>query len=279
MLAGISLEHFGWRAAFFTGAIGNAVMVPVAIASLPESISFLLQGKSLQALERLNRVLRSFGHAPIEVLPDVTVRAKRPLKALVGAHGRVLTLVALAYFGYAWTFFYFLSWMPQLIVQSGHDTSVAVSVAVSSNLIGILGGVILGVLAPLLGLHRATAGALCLMGFAVITFGFSGAELLGIRLTSAAVYLMISASIAGLYTLITESFPANVKSTASGLITGMGRGVSALSPAVAGILYDAQLSLAWVAIIMSSGALASAGIVLYLKLARIERASAFAPDR
>ena len=72
LLAAWLIPEMGWRAVFFAGGIVTALMAPVAIFFLPESPQFLLEKQPVGALDKLNRILRKLGQAPLESLPETS---------------------------------------------------------------------------------------------------------------------------------------------------------------------------------------------------------------
>jgi MFS family permease len=59
--------------------------------------------------------------------------------------------------------------------------------------------------------------------------------------------------VVGLYALVARAFPTGLRATATGFVIGLGRGGSALAPALAGLLFAAGQGLPTVAILMSLG--------------------------
>jgi MFS family permease len=96
-------------------------------------------------------------------------------------------------------------------------------------------------------------GAMLLSVVLVIAFGQGQADLQSLSLVAAAAGFCTNAGVVGLYAIIARSFPTRLRATATGVVIGVGRGGSALAPAVAGLLFTAGYGLSAVAMLMSLG--------------------------
>jgi MFS family permease len=75
-----------------------------------------------------------------------------------------------------------------------------------------------------------------------------------------------NAGIVGLYAIIAQVFPTQVRAFGTGFTVGVGRGGSVLAPIIAGFLFTAGYSLPVVALTMASGSILAAAVLLMLKL-------------
>ena len=80
-IAAFLITRYGWRSAFVFGAVASAVMIPVVIRSLPESLDFLLARHPPDALRRLNDLLRRMGR-PEAARSSPSGRARGPPAAI-----------------------------------------------------------------------------------------------------------------------------------------------------------------------------------------------------
>jgi len=69
-----------------------------------------------------------------------------------------------------------------------------------------------------------------------------------------------------MYALFAKAFPTHVRASGTGFAVGVGRGGSVLAPIIAGFLFQANLELRTVAMIMALGSLLAAGVLSMLKL-------------
>jgi len=157
--------------------------------------------------------------------------------------------------------YFFLNWVPLMVVGAGHSPAQATSVSVVANLSGVAGGVLLGWLAPRFGLQRLAAFALVGSGCGTALFG-SVLDNLGTALLVAAVTgFFVFGGFVGMFALIAASFPPRVRTTGAGWVIGIGRGGSVLATLGAGMLFDAGMDRADVSVWLGSCAVV-AGVAL-----------------
>jgi MFS family permease len=78
--------------------------------------------------------------------------------------------------------------------------------------------------------------------------------------------LFTNSAVVGYYTIFARAFPTHVRATGTGFAIGVGRGGAALSPIIAGFLFQGGVGLTGVAIAMSLGSLVSALALSFLPL-------------
>jgi MFS family permease len=135
-----------------------------------------------------------------------------------------------------------------------------------ANLGGAAGGAVFGVLTARFGFKPLTVTILLLNAIAVATFGRSPADLTTLTWLAVLVGFCGNAAISGLYSIVAYAFPTHVKATGTGFVVGVGRGGAVLSPILAGYLLNAEMGLPTVALIMGTGSLLAAGVLLLLKM-------------
>jgi len=257
------LREHGWRAVFVLGGVAAAALIPLVLLRMPESIAYLLDRRPGNAVQRINRVLRSRGAPAITALPRRGDRpAATPLRELLGHRVLWQTLQITAInFLFVTTAYYFLSWMPSIVAAAGYAPAQAAAVSVLANLTGIGGGLLLGWLAPRIGLRRVTSIALIGTGTGTALFGASDAGLATMLVVAAATGFFLFAGFVGILSLVAGSFAPRVRATGSGLVIGVGRAGSALATVAAGALFAVGLGSPSVSLLMGSCALI-AGVCL-----------------
>ena len=75
-----------------------------------------------------------------------------------------------------------------------------------------------------------------------------------------------NAAVSGLYSIVAYAFPTHVRATGTGFVVGIGRGGAVMSPWLAGYLFQSGVTLPTVALIMGTGSLLSAGVLILLRL-------------
>lgn len=271
----VLLAHYDWRAVFIFGAICSAAFVPIVLRFAPESIAFLIHGGRPDALARVNRVLARIGHAAIDTLPPAPPkRSGVPiLKLFSPAFLRITASLTIAYLAHIMTFYFILKWVPKIVVDMGYPAPAAGGVLVWASVGGATGSLVLGLLSGRVRILALTIGAMLLSTALVALFGAGQRDLAALSLVAALAGFATNAGVVGLYALIAASFPTGARATATGFVIGVGRGGSALAPALAGFLFAAGYPLQLVAILMGLGSMIAAAALLVLR-GRGERAVA-----
>ena len=266
-VSAVLLRSYDWPAVFVFGGIVTLCFIPIVLWRAPESIAFLMQRRPADALQRINRTLTRMGHQPVEVLPPVADEPPAlPVSALFSpALARITILLTLAYLTHIMTFYFILKWIPKIVVDMGFAPSAAAGVLVWASLGGASGSLILGLLTARVRLLTLTIVAMLLSSAFVIAFGQPQSGLNGLSAVAALAGFVTNAGVVGLYALVAQSFPTSLRATATGFVIGLGRGGSALAPALAGFLFAAGFGLATVAVLMAMGSLIGAVALLLLR--------------
>jgi benzoate transport len=262
----ILLDHYSWHAIFVFGGGVTGLFLLVCWFYLPESIEFLLTKQPAKALEKINVNLKKMARVAITTLPSKNTQHKKSgFKLLMSEQYRHVTLMlVIAYFTHIMTFYFILKWIPKIVVDMGFDPSSAGSVLVWANVGGAIGSLLLGLFASRFSLRPLLIGIL-LAAFCMVTvFGLGPSSLLNLSLISAATGFFTNAGVVGLYALMAQAFPAEVRGSGTGLVIGVGRGGAALGPIVAGYLFVSGFDLLAVSIVMGLGAVVAAGALYYL---------------
>lgn len=266
-IASLLLVSFDWRAVFLFGAFATAAFIPLVWFLLPESIEFLLLQRPKNALERINSTLRRMSHKVIDKLPEVRVspRASNLRSLFSPALLRTTTVLTVAYFTHIVTFYFTLKWIPKIVVDMGFAPSLAGGVLVWANVGGLAGSVLLALLALKYNVKPMLIGVLVLAAAMVAWFGQGQADLVQLSIVAAAAGFFTNAGVVGLYALLAQSFPTEVRAGGTGFVIGVGRGGSVAGPIAAGFLFTAGAGLPAVAILMGLGSLIAAAMLVFLK--------------
>ena len=135
-----------------------------------------------------------------------------------------------------------------------------------ANVGGALGGATFGVLTARFGLKPLTIAILVLTFVGVTAFGRTPADLDRMALLAAFAGFFGNAGVSGLYSIVAYSFPTHVRATGTGFVIGVGRAGAVLAPILAGFLFEANKGLPTVAIVLASGSLLAAIVLLFLKM-------------
>jgi MFS family permease len=267
------LQGHDWRSVFYFGAGATTVLIPVVYFVVPESVHWLARRQPAGAIDKINRALARMGHAAVTALPSIPAAVrKRPL-ADIFAPGLAATtvIVTLAYFFHVTTFYFIVKWIPKIVVDLGFAPSSAAGVLVWTNVGGALGAAIFGILTQRYGVKGLTIATLLLSTVMVTLFGRAPADLQRLSFICAAAGFCTNAGIVGLYAIIAQAFPTEVRASGTGFAIGVGRGGSVLAPIVAGFLFAAGYLLPGVAITMALGSLLAAAVLILLRIEKDPR--------
>jgi MFS family permease len=181
------------------------------------------------------------------------------------ALARTTILLTMAYFAHIMTFYFIIKWIPKIVVDMGFAASSAGGVLVWTNVGGIAGAVLLGLLTQRYDVRKLVIGAMLAATVMVAVFGQAEADLTQLALVSACAGFFTNAAIVGLYAMFAQSFPTELRAGGTGFIIGVGRGGAALAPVIAGFLFVAGATLPAVATVMGCGALVGAAMLCLLK--------------
>lgn len=264
----VLLETHSWRSIFLFGGSVTAVFLLVVGWLLPESVEYLANKQPANALQRINATLLKMGHQSIAQLPEKVQKLKQSsFKILASKELRVLTLLLmLAYFTQIMTFYFILKWIPKFVVDMGFHASNAGQVLVWANVGGAVGAILLGLMASRIKLQKLLFGVLIASFVMVSVFGMGYSSLNSLAIVSAATGFFTNAGVVGLYALMAQAFPSDVRASGTGVVIGFGRGGAALSPIIAGYLFTSGVGLQGVSILMGAGALVSAVAIVLIGL-------------
>jgi predicted MFS family arabinose efflux permease len=265
-IASHMLKTGGWRDVFYLGAGLALILLPLVPLLMPEPVGSILQRRPADALAKLNRSLRAFGHGAVDALPPAAdEKPHARLADLFSAELRgVSLLLLLAYFAHILTFYFVVKWVPKIVVDMGFPASSAGGVLVWANVGGLIGALLFSFGA----LHIPLRPALIVMMLASVVmvgmFGQSPADLDRLSLAAGMAAFCTNSVIVGFYALIAQSFPTSLRGTGTGFVIGVGRLGAAAGPIVAGYLFEAKLGLPLVAILMGLGSLLAAGALFIM---------------
>jgi benzoate transport len=264
-IAALLLRYHDWRSVFVLGAVASAVMIPLVLWRVPDSIEWLIYKRRPDALQRVNAILRRIGHEAVTGLPPLSHKDRGRLADLFGSGLRRTTLlVTVAYFMQIMVFYYLVGWIPKIVVDLGFTAATATGVSVWANIGGACGGVTLGWLSRRLGLRPITMVAMVLAFVLLNAFGRAPSALTMLTLAAAGAGFFSNAAIVGLYAIMAKYFPPHVRASGTGFVIGIGRGGGALSPIISGFLFNYGITRSGVSFIMAIGALIAALAIYYL---------------
>ncbi|GJH27011.1 MFS transporter [Caballeronia novacaledonica] len=241
LLASEVLKHFGWRGVFVLGGAATAILIPLVMKGLPESIDFLVTKRPRNALMKLNKVLERMKREALTQLPMVeTVEVSKSPWVTIVSDGYLWRTLALCmtWLLVMFSIYFVLSWTPKLIVAGGASPHDGLRAGILLNVGGIFGGALFGLIAIKLGTR------LLVSVYFVVTallFAYLGMQLSALG-TGTVLFIVAGAGafgcMTGMYALTPTVYPADCRGTAMGLAIGIGRVGAVIAPIAAGALVD-----------------------------------------
>jgi benzoate transport len=264
-----------WRNVFYLGAGLTAACVPLAFWLIPESPGWLNAKRPAGALGRINTVLKHFGLSQLQALPDPEPGTQRAalIEIFRPAMVRTTILLTLAYLTHVTAYYYFVKWIPKLIVDMGFEPSAGAGVLTNAMLGGAIGGGVLGLVAMKIGMRWATIGTLGGAFIMLNVFAMGHKDLPMLGWIAGLTAFFSNAAAVGFYALLATAFPPHVRATGTGFAIGFGRAGAAMGPTLAGILFAGGMGLQGVSLIISAGSLLAILCILAVRMPAAERAS------
>ena len=263
------LKYSTWHAVFGAGAIVGALLFGLVAVVLPESPAYLLARQPRNALARLNAVLHRLGHLPLAALPP---SVEGPRKSYGGLFKRGLAEVTLRLAAInvlvAVAAYYFVNWLPQLVVDAGFPVATGSLVSAAGGTIGLIGGTLFGALAMRFRANRLAAGAMLAVAASLVAFAFAPPVLPLLIVIAGILSFAMSGSAGTLFGILATTFPPELRAAGTGLIMGVGRIGSATGPALAGWLFATGFTRTSVSIAFALGPLIAAMLMLTLRPAQ-----------
>jgi MFS transporter, AAHS family, vanillate permease len=242
VIATLLITEAGWRSVFVFGACLSAIMIPMVLWRLPESIDYLLARRPANALHGINKLLARMQHSEIASLPEVEseyVNKKANLASLWAAEFRSATILMwLTFFMIMASLYFVMSWTPKLLEHAGLTAQQGISGGMILHGGGITGQLMLGFISAKLNLKKLITAYMLFATVFITLFAVYTNQL------SIALYMVffvgffLMGSITSLYMLSPKLYPPEIRTTGMGWAIGIGRIGAIISPFLAGVLLD-----------------------------------------
>ncbi|WP_017616006.1 MFS transporter [Nocardiopsis salina] len=242
LLAILLQEAIGWRGLFWIGALPLVILLPVALAKLPESPRWLLsRGRDEEAA----RVAERTGVPLPSAAEDAAERddGGRSGFALLASRPYLLPTALLGMMSFAGLLLTYglNTWLPQIMGQAGFDAQGSLAFLLILNGGAILGGLYASYRADRTHPQRIIA----------VTFGLAALSLVVLTLGLPVWMLLAAVAMAGVgtigtqvlvYGFVSNYYPTSARAAGVAWCAGFGRLGGILGPLVGGVLMGAGLS-------------------------------------
>lgn len=243
VIAAIIIAQYGWRSVYALAGLASALMVLVVWRALPESLDFLVTRQPINALDKINELLRKLGRVSISAMPDLANKdgkKKTGYADLLATPSLIKTsvLLSVAFFIVMFSFYFVLSWTPKILVDAGMSTSQGISGGVLLNMGGIVGSLLLGYVSSRLDISKLIAVYMVLSAALMAVFANVSSFDITLQMLALALGFFIFGSMVGLYALAPHLYPVQSRSAGLSIAIGIGRIGGVTSPLLAGYLFD-----------------------------------------
>jgi MFS family permease len=259
------LKAATWHWVFLAGSIGGLVLFVLVLLALPESPSYLITRGGPEALDRTNRALSRLGHPALAELPPAVDRSRIRYAALFTAELRPvvvrLTVVAVLI---ATASYYILNWLPAMVVDAGFTAAQGSLVSAKSGVIGLIGGVVFAVFAQRFAPTKVAAIAMTAAACGLAAVGLVPPVINLFILAAGVLGFCLAGTTGMVYTILANTFPAELRASGMGFVMGVMRIASATGPAMAGFLFAHGMTRAGVSLIFAAFPLIAAMLIATL---------------
>ena len=242
LLGILVMPTLGWQSIFWVAGL-PLLALPLMYKQLPETASHLIRtGKKEELFATLSKVDPSITfNKNDEIVELQTTGTKVPLIGLFKDNRALSTIMFwIAFFSCLLMIYGLNTWLPKLMIQAGYglNSSLAFLIALQGG--AIIGTLIIGRLCDKYGSKKMLVPMYASGAIALTLLGFGGNVFV--------IYLLVA--IAGAATIgsqnivqayVSQYYPANIRSTALGMASGIGRIGGMLGPILGGFLLSITL--------------------------------------
>ena len=265
LVAVVLIGEFGWRSVFIFGGSASAIMIPIVLWYLPESLGYLIEKQPPDALRDFNGIMARMGRPALDRLPAPKPKAPSAELSVFVLFSREYLAPTLAlwfaFFMCMVALYFLLSWTPTVLVNAGLSNDQGRIAGVLINVGGALTMVLLGWLSVRFSLKRVIQLYLVLSAVMIMIFA---AAPLSTTLLMVFAFLMglEMAGMVGLYSVAARLYPTEIRNTGVGWAIGIGRWGAFLAPIAAGWMIAAELERWTYFLALAAGPAALAAIAI-----------------
>ncbi|MEH7377007.1 MFS transporter [Neobacillus drentensis] len=242
-LLGIFLmPKFGWESIFWFAGL-PLLLVPFMYKQLPETTSYLIRtGKKEKLISALTKVSPGSKFNKHDEIIEIKLQeTKVPIIGLFKEKRALSTVMFwIAFFSCLLMVYGLNTWLPKLMIEAGYGLNSSLTFLITLQGGAIIGTLIIGRLCDKYGSNKMLIPMYASGAVALTLLGFGGSPFL--------IYLLVA--IAGAATIgaqnivqayVSQYYPPNIRSTALGMASGIGRLGGMLGPLLGGFLLSVSL--------------------------------------
>ena len=240
------IQSTGWQSLFLFGGAISAILLPVVILRLPESLDFLLQSAEPEAAKARDKIFQRLDLPEPSTLEFVQTDSGTSgwRNCFLPSEVRRNTLLLwLCYLTLMFSFYFVVSWTPKLLVDAGLSMSQGISAGAILQAGGLLGALVMGGLGSQFATNKLSAWFFIFSVIFILVYGWSNANLGWLMVLSGAMGFFLIGAMIGLYTIAPALYHSSSRVTGVGLAIGVGRLGAIAAPFAGGVMLEAQMGI------------------------------------
>jgi benzoate transport len=262
------LPLHGWQSMLTGIGLISVGLLILVFFLLPESLSFLLLRRPLDARNKINAIRRRLRLSALTDLPPVEVRPRGIQVGVLFSGGRMIPSVLLwlaVTLGY-FDLYFVISWIPKLAAQAGLPLAQAIYAGATYNLGAFIGTAAIGWVAIRYALNRVIATYLSVAAVAMLIFGGIAMPVALTLMMALIIGVTVQGGFNGFWALAAKLYPAEMRSTGVGWALGVGRIGAVLGPIVGGFMVGGHVPLAAIFAAYAAPLIAAAAMTLRISV-------------
>ncbi|WP_231123330.1 MFS transporter [Nocardioides sambongensis] len=218
------IDAWGWEAMFVIGGLAGLAVVPLMMARLPESTTYLA-ARSGTTQEQAHRA--------------------RPSDVVRGRYLRISIGLWVASFMGLLLVYGLNTWLPKIMGEAGYSISAGTSLLLVLNLGAVIGLLVAGSISDARGnkVTVLTWFALAAVFLALLSIKMESRALVYLAVLLTGIFVF-SAQVL-VYAFVSKLYPARMRGTALGMSAGVGRVGAIVGPSLGGALVTAGIAYPW----------------------------------
>jgi len=244
MIAAQIIQFADWRSLFLFGGALSAMLLPLIVVRLPESLDFLSRSEDSGANNMKGRLLKRFDLAEPQtsIAEDLSQGAGSWRSCFTPSEVRKNTLLLWScYLALMFSFYFVVSWTPKLLVDAGLSTAQGISAGAVLQAGGLIGALVIGLLGSRYEVNKLASLFFMASVVMILTYGWADAGLTTLMILSAMMGFFLIGAMIGLYTIGPALYDSASRVTGVGLAIGVGRLGAIAAPFAGGLMLEADL--------------------------------------
>ena len=269
MVAAQLIQLADWRSLFLFGGGLSAVLLPLIIIRLPESLDFVSRSGSSGANDMKGRLLERFDLSEPQhgVEAEVGQATGSWRSCFTPSETRINTLLLWScYLALMFSFYFVVSWTPKILVDAGLSTSQGISAGAILQAGGLIGALVIGFLGSRYAVNKLAAWFFTFSVVMILAYGYADSELRTLMILSAMMGFFLIGAMIGLYTIGPALYDSKSRVTGVGLAIGVGRLGAIAAPFAGGLMLEADLDVRLIYAVFAAPLVLAAFAVRSIKL-------------